>query len=164
MALFFNVVGCHVCFSLCILGFVNFLSWKIWNSTQFTWYKVESFSLRITKCLYTDANNFDKSIWIGRGRGGGRRYNCYLSGPYTFLRYRLIQHGPPPKNGCLPYWSHPNRFLSSKWFYFIPHLTYCHLVWNFCKSSDSRKIERNAHYGQYINQRRKHMKRLGARS
>ena len=24
----------------------------------------------------------------------------------------------------------------------LPHLTYCHLVWNFCKSSDSRKIER----------------------
>ena len=112
MALFFNVVGWHCCLSLCILGFVNFLSWKIWNSTQFTWYKVESFSLRITKCLYTDANNFDKSIWIGRGRGGGRRYNCYLSGPYAFTLY------------------------------FIPHLTYCHHLWNFCKSSDSRKIER----------------------
>ena len=24
----------------------------------------------------------------------------------------------------------------------MPHLTYCHLVWNFCKSSDGRKIER----------------------
>ena len=24
----------------------------------------------------------------------------------------------------------------------LPHLTYCHLEWNFCKSSDSRKIER----------------------
>ena len=24
----------------------------------------------------------------------------------------------------------------------LPHLTYFHLVWNFCKSSDSRKIER----------------------
>ena len=24
----------------------------------------------------------------------------------------------------------------------MPHLTYCHLVWNFCKASDSRKIER----------------------
>ena len=24
----------------------------------------------------------------------------------------------------------------------LPHLTYCHLVWNFCKSSDCRKIER----------------------
>ena len=23
----------------------------------------------------------------------------------------------------------------------LPHLTYCHLVWNFCKSSNSRKIE-----------------------
>ena len=23
----------------------------------------------------------------------------------------------------------------------LPHLTYCHLVWNFCKSTDSRKIE-----------------------
>ena len=23
----------------------------------------------------------------------------------------------------------------------LPHLTYCHLVWNFCKSSESRKIE-----------------------
>ena len=23
----------------------------------------------------------------------------------------------------------------------LPHLTYCHLVWNFCKSADSRKIE-----------------------
>ena len=102
----------------------------------------ESFSLRITQCLCTDANNFDKSIWIGRGQGGGRRYNCYLLGPYAFSRYRLIQHGPPPKNGCLPYWSNPNRFQSSKWFYFIPHLTYCHLAWNFCKSSDSRKIER----------------------
>ena len=22
-----------------------------------------------------------------------------------------------------------------------PHLTYCHLLWKFCKSSDSRKIE-----------------------
>ena len=24
----------------------------------------------------------------------------------------------------------------------MPHLTYCHLVWNFCKSPDGRKIER----------------------
>ena len=24
----------------------------------------------------------------------------------------------------------------------LPYLTYCHLVWKFCKSSDSRKIER----------------------
>ena len=24
----------------------------------------------------------------------------------------------------------------------LPHLTYCHLVWKFCKSFDSRKIER----------------------
>ena len=24
----------------------------------------------------------------------------------------------------------------------LPHLTYCHLVWNLCKSSDSREIER----------------------
>ena len=24
----------------------------------------------------------------------------------------------------------------------MPDLTYCHLVWNFCKSSDGRKIER----------------------
>ena len=23
----------------------------------------------------------------------------------------------------------------------MPHLTYCHLVWNFCKSSDGRNIE-----------------------
>ena len=23
----------------------------------------------------------------------------------------------------------------------MPHLTYCHLVWNFCKNSDGRKIE-----------------------
>lgn len=23
-----------------------------------------------------------------------------------------------------------------------PHLTYCHLVWNFCKSYDGRKVER----------------------
>jgi len=25
----------------------------------------------------------------------------------------------------------------------MPYLTYCHLVWNFCKSSDGRKIERS---------------------
>ena len=24
----------------------------------------------------------------------------------------------------------------------LPHLTYCHLVWHFCRASDSRKIER----------------------
>ena len=24
----------------------------------------------------------------------------------------------------------------------LPHLTYCHLVWHFCKSSDCRKLER----------------------
>ena len=24
----------------------------------------------------------------------------------------------------------------------MPHLTYCQLVWHFCKSSDSRKVER----------------------
>ena len=24
----------------------------------------------------------------------------------------------------------------------LPYLTYCHLVWHFCKASDSRKIER----------------------
>ena len=24
----------------------------------------------------------------------------------------------------------------------LPHLTYCQLVWHFCKSSDSRKVER----------------------
>ena len=24
----------------------------------------------------------------------------------------------------------------------LPHLTYCHLVWHFCRVSDSRKIER----------------------
>ena len=24
----------------------------------------------------------------------------------------------------------------------LPYFTYCHLVWKFCKSSDSRKIER----------------------
>ena len=24
----------------------------------------------------------------------------------------------------------------------MPHLTYCHLVWNSCRSSDRRKIER----------------------
>ena len=24
----------------------------------------------------------------------------------------------------------------------LPHLTYCHLVWHNCRSSDSRKIER----------------------
>ena len=26
----------------------------------------------------------------------------------------------------------------------MPHLTYCHLVWNFCKSSDGRKIQGRA--------------------
>ena len=24
----------------------------------------------------------------------------------------------------------------------LPHLTYCHLVWNFCRESDNRKLER----------------------
>ena len=24
----------------------------------------------------------------------------------------------------------------------LPHLTYCHLVWHFCRASDSRKFER----------------------
>ena len=24
----------------------------------------------------------------------------------------------------------------------LPHLTYCHTIWNFCRSSDSRKLER----------------------
>ena len=24
----------------------------------------------------------------------------------------------------------------------LPYLAYCHLVWHFCKASDSRKIER----------------------
>ena len=24
----------------------------------------------------------------------------------------------------------------------LPHLTYCHLVWNFCKASDRKKLER----------------------
>ena len=24
----------------------------------------------------------------------------------------------------------------------LPHLTYCHLVWNFCNASDRRKLER----------------------
>ncbi len=24
----------------------------------------------------------------------------------------------------------------------LPHLTYCHLVWHFCKASDGRKLER----------------------
>ena len=25
----------------------------------------------------------------------------------------------------------------------LPHLTYCHLAWHFCKSSDKRKLERD---------------------
>jgi len=24
----------------------------------------------------------------------------------------------------------------------LPHLTYCHLTWHFCKASDRRKLER----------------------
>jgi len=24
----------------------------------------------------------------------------------------------------------------------LPHLTYCHMIWHFCKASDSRKLER----------------------
>ena len=24
----------------------------------------------------------------------------------------------------------------------LPYLTYCHLVWHFCRASDSRKLER----------------------
>ena len=24
----------------------------------------------------------------------------------------------------------------------LPHLTYCHIVWNFCKVSDRKKLER----------------------
>ena len=24
----------------------------------------------------------------------------------------------------------------------LPHLTYCHLVWHFCRASDTRKLER----------------------
>ena len=24
----------------------------------------------------------------------------------------------------------------------VPYLTYCHLVWHFCRASDSRKLER----------------------
>ena len=24
----------------------------------------------------------------------------------------------------------------------LPHLTYCHLIWHFCKASDARKVER----------------------
>ena len=24
----------------------------------------------------------------------------------------------------------------------LPHLTYCHVVWHFCKTSDKRKLER----------------------
>ena len=26
--------------------------------------------------------------------------------------------------------------------FIAPHLTYCHIIWHFCKSSDSRKLER----------------------
>ena len=25
--------------------------------------------------------------------------------------------------------------------YILPHLTYCHLIWHFCKASDTRKLE-----------------------
>ena len=43
----------------------------------------------------------------------------------------------------------------------LPHLTYCHLVWHNCRSSDNRKIERiqeralravfNSHSESYVN-------------
>ena len=26
--------------------------------------------------------------------------------------------------------------------FILPNLTYCHLIWHFCKSSDKRKVER----------------------
>ena len=26
--------------------------------------------------------------------------------------------------------------------FILPHLTYCHLIWHFCKSPDKRKVER----------------------
>ena len=26
--------------------------------------------------------------------------------------------------------------------FILPHLTYCHLIWHFCKSADKRKVER----------------------
>ena len=25
----------------------------------------------------------------------------------------------------------------------LPHLTYCHLIWHFCRASDSRRLEKN---------------------
>ena len=30
----------------------------------------------------------------------------------------------------------------------LPYLTYCHLVWHFCKSSDARKLEQEKIRGQ----------------
>ena len=41
----------------------------------------------------------------------------------------------------------------------MPHLTYCHLVWNFCKSSDGRMdASKSEPYVQSLKQQQRHMR------
>ena len=42
----------------------------------------------------------------------------------------------------------------------MPHLTSCHLVWNFCKSSDGRKIERIQEQALRAKQQQRHTRNL----